>query len=347
MNPVMVDVVMTSYNKGRYIGAALDSVLSQKTDKIAEIIICDDGSTDNTFDVIADYQKKYLGKIRLIKNKENLGACRNTRFSFEQGSSAFIAGIDADDYWSNENKIDIMLSAMIENPELIVCVHAIDVLQSDNTILKSGCYVEINKIFSQKFTKISSKFLTTTPIWGCFFVSAGFLLLRRDALKNIFTPEFIKIYDSTPYIAESFCYSIYHISQDSPRIGYFTEPMAVYRQNETNMANFVDQIYFKTILIVMFARLNRVFKDSYIISFMAQAIFEWHYPRLKEMLDIAKSEGKNEIVNKCYQTIIDANEDELFDMFDFRGLFNESFYVKFKRDVKRLGIFELIARSFK
>jgi len=60
-----VSVIIPTYNCGKYIKETLDSALAQ-TYKDYEIIVIDDGSTDNTKDIIADYLEKNEGIIRYI-----------------------------------------------------------------------------------------------------------------------------------------------------------------------------------------------------------------------------------------------------------------------------------------
>ena len=67
----MISVAMTTYNGALYLKKQLDSILFQ-TMAIDELIICDDGSSDETKEIIQDYQKKYP-QIHFYENKENLG----------------------------------------------------------------------------------------------------------------------------------------------------------------------------------------------------------------------------------------------------------------------------------
>lgn len=69
---------MASYNGADFILEQLDSIINQ-TRKVDEIIICDDGSSDNTFDVVTDYIKnnQLENLITLVKNEKNLGYASN------------------------------------------------------------------------------------------------------------------------------------------------------------------------------------------------------------------------------------------------------------------------------
>jgi glycosyltransferase involved in cell wall biosynthesis len=88
-----VSVVIPTYNYGRFISEAIESVLRQ-TYPIFEIVVVDDGSTDNTEEIVA----KFGDKVKYIKQKNGgVGLARNTGVRHSTGE--FIAFLDADDIW--------------------------------------------------------------------------------------------------------------------------------------------------------------------------------------------------------------------------------------------------------
>jgi glycosyltransferase involved in cell wall biosynthesis len=92
----VISVIIPAYNAGRFIADTLDSVLRQ-TFKDFEIVIVDDGSTDNTVELIKTWMEKDP-RIRLIQQKNAGGpAARNTAIANSRGR--FIAPLDADDLW--------------------------------------------------------------------------------------------------------------------------------------------------------------------------------------------------------------------------------------------------------
>lgn len=88
-----VAVVIPTYNYGRFISRAVESVLSQ-TLPAAEIVVVDDGSTDNTRAVLENFKDK----VRYVR-QENQGVCAARNTGARQSSAAFIAFADADDIW--------------------------------------------------------------------------------------------------------------------------------------------------------------------------------------------------------------------------------------------------------
>ena len=76
-------VLIVSYNHENYIKDCLESVLEQNTKYDVDVICFDDCSTDGTLDILQNIQKKFPEKIKVIKNKKNLG---KGRFSIIENS---------------------------------------------------------------------------------------------------------------------------------------------------------------------------------------------------------------------------------------------------------------------
>jgi glycosyltransferase involved in cell wall biosynthesis len=87
-----------TYNGAAFIKKQLDSILMQ-TQKVDEIVICDDGSADDTIAIILDYQNNYPGTIHLYQNEVQLGSTKNMEkcLGLVKGDIVFLA--DQDDIW--------------------------------------------------------------------------------------------------------------------------------------------------------------------------------------------------------------------------------------------------------
>lgn len=108
--PPLVSVVIPTYNRGRVIGRAIESVL-QQTFSDFELIIVDDGSTDNSCEIVGLYDDS---RIRLIRNTQNQGAnfCRN--IGIKESKGKYIAFQDSDDEWTTD-KLEVHIRYMQEN----------------------------------------------------------------------------------------------------------------------------------------------------------------------------------------------------------------------------------------
>jgi glycosyltransferase involved in cell wall biosynthesis len=98
---IKFSVVIPAYNAEKYISETLDSVQGQ-TYRNYEVVITDDGSTDNTSEIIKNYFKNFPGThYKLIKQRnKGIGGARNSAVKETEGD--FVAFLDADDKWSNE-----------------------------------------------------------------------------------------------------------------------------------------------------------------------------------------------------------------------------------------------------
>ena len=109
-----ISVIMPTYNRADIIGRAIESVLKQTYDNF-ELIIIDDGSTDNTETLIEDKYQEYIinGKIKYIKQKNSgVNIARNTGLSKATGN--IIAYLDSDNYWL-DIYLEKMVSALVDN----------------------------------------------------------------------------------------------------------------------------------------------------------------------------------------------------------------------------------------
>ena len=93
---IEISIIMGIYNCEKYLRASIDSVLSQ-TFKRWELIMCDDGSIDNTYNIAKEYQEKYPDKIILLKNDKNLGLNQTLNNCLEKAKGKYIARQDGDD----------------------------------------------------------------------------------------------------------------------------------------------------------------------------------------------------------------------------------------------------------
>ncbi|MBP3413129.1 MAG: glycosyltransferase family 2 protein, partial [Oscillospiraceae bacterium] len=95
-NTPMISVIMGIYNCQDTLAEAMDSLLHQ-TYRDFEIILCNDGSTDNTLSVAKDYVARYPGKVILVENERNMGLNFTLNHCLQHARGKYIARMDGDD----------------------------------------------------------------------------------------------------------------------------------------------------------------------------------------------------------------------------------------------------------
>lgn len=111
---------VVTYNQEHYISQALDSILAQQTDFPVDIIVGNDCSTDNTTAILTNYAAQY-DNIVVLNATENGGIVRNTvnvfRYIFEHEEYKYVAMLDGDDWWCDNQKLQLQVEYMEKHPD--------------------------------------------------------------------------------------------------------------------------------------------------------------------------------------------------------------------------------------
>lgn len=117
-NP-LVSYIIPSYNHCRYIEQAINSVLQQTYDNI-ELIIIDDGSTDETKQVLKQYQ--YNPKVYIVFNESNLGQSATLNKALRIAKGDFIGFLPSDD-WLSVNKVELQVKLFLKSPSSVGVIY--------------------------------------------------------------------------------------------------------------------------------------------------------------------------------------------------------------------------------
>lgn len=123
LNDELVSVVMSTYNGSLYVAEQIESIINQTYPNL-EIILADDASTDNTFDILKAYAEKDK-RIIAYQRKENVRYNINFSEACSKSTGAYIAISDQDDVWELD-KIEKQLKKINEDPDniLVHCISA-------------------------------------------------------------------------------------------------------------------------------------------------------------------------------------------------------------------------------
>ena len=119
-----VSVIIPVFNKADWVEESLLSVMNQNY-KDWEAIIIDDGSTDNSLEVISKFIESHPGAWELI-SQNNQGQCKTRNTGIQKSSGEYIAFLDGDDCWAL-NKLEVQVAMLDSNPKasLVLCPYEI------------------------------------------------------------------------------------------------------------------------------------------------------------------------------------------------------------------------------
>lgn len=110
----MTSVALCTYNGEKYIEEQISSILNQSV-PVDEIVVCDDGSTDNTLTLIEKFQPHTKTNIRIYRNEHQLGVCANFQKAIDLCEGDIIFLSDQDDVWF-QHKVEIICKWFEKNP---------------------------------------------------------------------------------------------------------------------------------------------------------------------------------------------------------------------------------------
>lgn len=116
-----VSIAMITYNHERFIAQAIESVLMQEANFDFELVIGEDCSTDRTREIVAEYQRSYPNKIRLLSLEDNLGPNKNLARTLNACRGEYVAILEGDDYWISKRKLHSQVSLLEQNADFAMC----------------------------------------------------------------------------------------------------------------------------------------------------------------------------------------------------------------------------------
>lgn len=185
-----LSVLVPAYNFANYIFDCIESIYKQKTNFEFDVILRDDGSTDNTKEILEFLKNKYPNLI-ILDGSTNLGAFENIKLLYESSNSEYIAYLDGDDLFGDDDKLQIQVDFLDSNPDHVMCFTGCRYLYEDGTIHPNDSRV----ICSVKDTIMTKDLLDKNYV--------GFGRMFRK-IPNIFKEEYSKL----PYVDWPMAYEL-------------------------------------------------------------------------------------------------------------------------------------------
>ena len=131
-----VSVIILTYNQENTIRQTIESILNQKTDYKCEIIIGEDFGSDKTREICKHYVAQY-DYVFMPNRSQNLGIVANWLDCISYAKGDYLMSCAGDDYWHNENKIQLQVDYMEEHPNCGVLHTDCNVLYNDKKLFEN------------------------------------------------------------------------------------------------------------------------------------------------------------------------------------------------------------------
>ena len=228
MNEKIV-ILMSTYNGQEYLRMQLDSILNQ-TYKNLEIIIRDDGSSDDTIEILKEYSQKYSNISFYCGNnlkpaKSFLHLIKNVKNDAE-----YYAFADQDDVW-NDNKIEVAIDYLKTNSNIVPKLYFSDTILVDKDLNE---LTNLKKIISRKITLGNALIENVVTGCTCVFNRELKLLLEKIELEDV----------KCGYYHDSLAYRICSCVGE---VYYDSIPHILYRQHPKNVIGNSNTLFNKVL----------------------------------------------------------------------------------------------------
>ncbi len=234
----LVSIIIPVYNVEHYLSECLDSVLNQ-TYKSIEVILVDDGSTDNSVHICDEYSSKDSRVLVIHKNNEGVSSARNDGTLASSGE--YITYVDSDDYWRGEYHLSNIIKLINDTNGDVICFSKILQYSNGTEILPPGC-VDVATINSKSKGEVLSYLIKN----GQFEVSAWSKVIKRDLIiRNKI--EFERGLVSAEDIDWNF-----HIFMCAERVVVYNRPFYIYRQGRLgSTTSLLNELNYENLLYVI------------------------------------------------------------------------------------------------
>lgn len=208
----MISVCMTSYNGEKYIGKQIETILVNLTD-VDELIISDDGSTDQTKDIIMAYSQKDA-RIRLIDGPKQ-GVIANFEHAIKSARGDFIYLADQDDLWDRK-KVE-RVQACFEDVNCMLVIHDADIIDEEEKEIEPS-------FFQRRGSKpgVINNIIKNSYIGCC-------MAFRREILEQVLPiPKNIEMHDQWIGI----------LAEMQGEVCFLEEVLFHYRRHGDNVSSF-------------------------------------------------------------------------------------------------------------
>jgi glycosyltransferase involved in cell wall biosynthesis len=259
----VVSIVMPVYNAERYLELAIKSILNQ-THEDYEFIIIDDGSMDDTLDIIKAYSKNDK-RIRILVNQKNLGIVASLNYGLANARGKYIARMDADDY-SHPLRIEKQVAYLDSHPEIGLLGTAY------RSIDETGHCLVIRDIPSEDIV------IRWISLFNCAFNHPS-VMFRNDIYKIVggYNPDMENAED----------YDLWSRMLHYTKVANLLDPLVDYRKNELQISRLKRTEQEQKVNLISTTNINSFMNQEKFISIdEASVLRSWYYPSDKIIISL-------------------------------------------------------------
>ena len=212
-----IDILLATYNGEKFVKEQIESILNQTYENF-NLIISDDASTDNTLNILEEYEKKDT-RIKVFKKEKNKGLIDNFEFLLKNVTSDYFMFSDQDDIWKKD-KIEKSINKLKEENSGLVYTDLEIVDEKLNVIYPS--YWKYKQIYKKiiKYNNFEALYLNN-------FVTGCTILAKSKYIKDI-----LPLPRNSKFVLHDYWTALIVSAKD--KISYVEEPTIQYRQHKNN-----------------------------------------------------------------------------------------------------------------
>ncbi|KQS32601.1 family 2 glycosyl transferase [Dyadobacter sp. Leaf189] len=223
----MISVAMCTYNGSKFISGQLRSIADQ-TLSVDELVVCDDGSKDNTIEIIRKFAETSGFPVRIYVNEQNLGSTKNFEkcLSLCEGDIIFLC--DQDDLW-RDDKVEKQVTYLTQHPDIDAVFSDAIMIDDDSKPIGRNIWeeIEFNAAGQTKWKKGKPHEI----LFHGFVVTGATLTIRKSCLQRL-TPFPTHVPD---LIHDAWIAMVLSLEN---KIDFITEPLISYRIHSSQQVGF-------------------------------------------------------------------------------------------------------------
>ena len=223
----MISVAICTYNGARFLPMQLESIRAQ-TLPVNELVVCDDGSTDQTLELITKFASEVDFPVHIYRNEQNLGSTKNFEKCLSLCQGDILFSCDQDDCWYPE-KVEKQVAYLKQHPEIEAVFTNATIIGDQSEPNGRTIWEEIE--FTEELQEKWKQGKAHEILFGGFVVTGATLALRKTVLEQLSPfPTAIPDLIHDAWIA-------LYLSL-SNKIDFITEPLLHYRIHSSQQVGF-------------------------------------------------------------------------------------------------------------